>query len=516
MTVRFIKKTICFLLILFVLVFTSGCNNEIDTGSSASVVYEEVIEYVDNASGDSGKSENAEDIDASDTQDAIGSDTGENSNTDSSSANNTSQSENTSSDNAIQNENSNQDFVSSVNTSSQTTQSNDVSLDSTNKKQDSDLDSSDNSNSQTTSSDDDNNTSDFEEQPTKNVIIENSSTIKKYADTIMINGKKYNYVWGDEFSENTIDYSEALYDGSAPITDGKIWDTTGMLPWFSDISIPANPADREYYNHIKNGELVMKAGCFDWSKYEKGSTTFNYKSVSDDLKYASGGILTTRKTMVYRRGYAEIYAKLPLANGGWPAWWLRSTGSELIKYPDGSTEKDPIFTLEIDIFESWDYLGDKIYPNIHKWYKNTYDPTTDSVVDYNGYDITNKIIAKKNYEPTQFSCCPSRETFEIVDPDEYHTYGFWWTDTIMVFMVDGIDYFTFDLTEPFDGYSDGKYDYNQYMYFLLDCYMITPGAEWGGTAEQRYTGTGDTSDIEMNVKYIRLWQEDGKEDIILR
>ena len=84
----------------------------------------------------------------------------------------------------------------------------------------------------------------------------------------------------------------------------------------------------------------------------------------------------------------------------------------------------------------------------------------------------------------------------------------------MVFFVDGIDYFVFDLTKPFDNYSDGRYDYNQYMYFLFDMYMITPGASWGGAPEQRYTGTGDTSDLEMNVEYIRLWQESGKEDII--
>ena len=50
---------------------------------------------------------------------------------------------------------------------------------------------------------------------------------------------------------------------------------------------------------------------------------------------------------------------------------------------------------------------------------------------------------------------------------------------------------------------------------LLDMHMITPEATWGGKPEQRYSGTGDTSDLEMDVEYIRLWQEDGKEDIIV-
>jgi hypothetical protein len=83
-------------------------------------------------------------------------------------------------------------------------------------------------------------------------------------------------------------------------------------------------------------------------------------------------------------------------------------------------------------------------------------------------------------------------------------------------IVDGKVYFTVDLTTAYDGYCDGRYDYNQYMYFLFDSHLMTPGASWGGTQEQRYTGNGDTSDVEFNVEYIRLWQEEGKEDIILK
>ena len=356
----------------------------------------------------------------------------------------------------------------------------------------------------------------MQDQTNDNITIENNSSNDKYEKNIIVDGKKYSYVWGDEFTNDTIDYGDGLHSNS-PIKEGKIWDTTSMVPWFDDISIPAKPEDRKKYNYIKDGALTMKAGCFDWSN--QGNQTFNFKPINDKLKYAMGGVITTRKTMVFRKGYAEIRAKVPFLNGAWPAWWLRSTGSDLIKYPDGGTDKTPIYTWEIDIFEAWTYLGTTIYPNVHKWYKNTYDAKTDTVFDYEGNDITSKITGQKNRESSQFSCVvPNRKTynFDLDNFDDYHTYGFLWTDDKMAFSVDGKVYFTVDLTTAYDGYCDGRYDYNQYMYFLFDSHLMTPGASWGGTQEQRYTGNGDTSDVEFNVEYIRLWQEQGKEDIIIK
>ncbi len=450
-----LKKTVCFLMVVLMLVLTAGCKGMYETGLGSSVIYEEIVEHITETE--------------SNLQDTLPQD-----------------------NNSVNSGTTNKNEINSA------PQKPSVSSDSSN----------------IASSADDNYINPFEPHPSGDYIITNNSTPESYADTVTVNGKKYNYVWGDEFNGNSIDYSDGLYS-NGPIKQGKIWDTTGMVPWFDDISIPAVPKDRMKYNYIKDGKLTMKAGCFDWSN--QGQQTFNYKTVSDKLKYAMGGVLTTRKTMVYRKGYAEIYAKVPFDNGAWPAWWTRSTGSDLIKYPDGTTDDNPIYTLEIDIFEVWGYLGTTIYPNIHKWYKNTYNPVTKQVLDYNGIDITDNITVNKNQEPSQFSCqIPNRKTYSLNldNYDKYHTYGFLWTDTEMVFMVDGIDYFTADLTEPYDGYCDGKYDYNQYMYFLLDCHLMTPGASWGGNASQRYSGNGDTSDVEFDVEYIRLWQEEGKKDII--
>lgn len=352
-------------------------------------------------------------------------------------------------------------------------------------------------------------------------------------DSKIIDGKRYNYVWGDEFDSDTIDHGTVI---GAPIEKGKKWNTNGMMIYYPDFSTPADVEDRKKYNYIKDGELVMKAGCFDWSKYEKGSKTYTNTIVDEKLRFATGGVLTTCQTMVFRKGYAEIRAKLPFNNGAWPAWWTRSTGSPLIKYPEfgGTDDKDPVYTLEIDIFETWSFMGTKIYPNLHKWYRNRF--TSDGIPDYrgggyvhdyDGCDVTEKIVGEKNYEydykgrTFQFSCnkgsflLPEAKCYDLPNPEEYHTYGFLWTDEKMVFSVDGNDYYTIDLTQESDGYHDGKYGYNQYNYFLFDCDFMTDMAPLGGPPEQRYSGSGDTSDIEFKIQYIRLYQEQGKEDIII-
>ena len=352
-------------------------------------------------------------------------------------------------------------------------------------------------------------------------------------DSMIIRGKKYNYVWGDEFNEDTIDYVPLEQQIQAP----KKWKPTRMIQYYPDYDIPTRPEDMKRFNYIENGELVLKAGCFDWSKnYKVGDKGLTRHTITEAHKYADGGVLATRDTMVFRRGYAEIRAKMPFKNGAWSAWWTRSANSPIIKYPEfgGTDWKDPIYNLEIDIIEIWASQVAKVYPNIHKWYSNTFvsDGTTDGkgigkVYDYDGNDVTDQITEKQFYEYKQGKAHQftsniggiyekdARATYrEVENPDEYHTYGFLWTEEEMTMSIDGVEYFTMDITKDFDGYNDGKYGFNQYMYFLFDCHMRTPGS--GKRIDRCFGGTGDTNDIEMRIEYIRLYQEEGKEDIIIK
>ncbi len=355
-------------------------------------------------------------------------------------------------------------------------------------------------------------------------------------DSMVIKGKNYKLVWNDEFDKNSIHYGPFGEAASSP----EKWQITGMMGYYPDFYIPRDVEDIKKYSYTENGELVLKAGMFDWSKYNVGDDTYTGRKVTEELKYANGGVLATHNTMVYRKGYAEIRAKLPFNNSAWPAWWTRSTGSPLIKYEEfgGTDYTDPVYTFEIDMIECWAHLGEYVYPNIHKWYKNHFvsDGTTDrkgygKVFDYDGNDVTDQIdkdVVNIEYngegKATQFTAniggiyrkTGASRRYPLENANDYHTYGFLWTDEEMTFSIDGVDYYTLDLTKEFDGYHDGKYGWNQYMYFIFDNHIMTPMASWGGPPEKRFGGSGDTSDVEMRVDYIRLYQEEGKEDIITK
>lgn len=349
---------------------------------------------------------------------------------------------------------------------------------------------------------------------------------------IVVRGKKYNYVWGDEFEENSISYAPPSEKVTAPYK----WKTTGMMPIYRDLNVPSNVEDLKRFNYIKDGKLTLKAGAYDWSKYV-GQKSHIGHTITQEHKYANGGVLSTCDTMVFRKGYAELRAKIPFHNGVWTAWWTRSTESDIIYYKEyGTDQHDHNFSLEIDIFETWAYLAPIVWPCIHKWYMDRFvsDGTTDfkgcgRVFDRDGKDITDEINGHKNVTyksngEAQFFTCgigdgfikdANDRNYYLPEPDKWHTYGFLWTDEEMTFSIDGEEYFTFKFCD-FDGYHDDKYGYNQYMYFLLDCKLMTPSAGYGGPPEQRYGGTGDNSPVAFEVEYLRLYQEEGKEDIIIK
>ncbi len=325
-----------------------------------------------------------------------------------------------------------------------------------------------------------------------------------------VNNKMYNYVWGDEFEDSSVDFTES-----------DTWNITHMMGYYSDFEVaPKNEIRR--FTYANDGKLVLTAGKFDFTPYIGKKHYLKNQIITKDFKYANGGVLTTSERMVYRRGYAELRASVPTNNGSWPAWWMRSTGSSLIRYEDGSSYLNPIFTLEVDIFECYSHLGDKVQPNLHKWYKNTYNLSTGDVRGYDGSIVTSKsdmykYIGADDPDQKQFSTAVSRtrgwQQLNLASmgstTEEWHTYGFLWTDKKMDFIVDGNTYYSIDLTTPFDGFDDGRYGYNQYMYFLLDNHIYTPAAG----KSSKYSSS--LPDPKFEIDYIRLYQLDGEKDIII-
>ena len=170
-------------------------------------------------------------------------------------------------------------------------------------------------------------------------------------------------------------------------------------------------------------------------------------------------------------------AKVPFGKGYWPSFWMVQR-EEFMK---GG------YMTEIDIFEIFG-TKDTVVPNIHKWYRDGSGKHTQRGSGGQVYKFTE--LANLN--------------------DEYHTYGFYWDETKMVFSVDGKDYATFDIT------AEGDYDkampvdgFHEPAYIILNNFLFTPEGSWCPTGAMVDDNTKYPS--VYTVDYIRLWQgENGK------
>jgi len=181
--------------------------------------------------------------------------------------------------------------------------------------------------------------------------------------------------------------------------------------------------------------------------------------------------------------YLEMSARVPFISGAWPSLWANSNGAL------NNTKTKP-YTIEVDIFEVFSSV-DSLVPNIHKW-RGQDEPS-----QYNSHHYVNG----EKVPATPF-------TFENSDnlSNEYHTYGFKWTETEMIMSVDGNEYMTFDLTKDFDG-KDGMEGYKVPISLLINNHMFAPDVELIG-------GASNVNNLDLPYEYdidwIRLYQIPGK------
>lgn len=273
-----------------------------------------------------------------------------------------------------------------------------------------------------------------------------NSNSEAYKTAVPVGGQTYHYVWGDEFdSGDTVnidgtDYSTVSYDKW--LLRNKTVDTTDdHKTEFAYISA-ATDAQAPGINAVSDGKLTLKRGI----------------NSSTDM-YASG--ISSKNSMLYKRGYAEMLVTLPSDGYAFPAWWLLTSPNVYTNYGvqrslygkvyelndsgiykfDGTTSifsaddpttfqyKLPTQTLEIDIFEiiqrpSYsDYTSElsksedyDVSFNIHKWYSHATvkDDNTLTVYDLDWANVetnggfTNKLLTAngsngENYTGTNTS-----------------------------------------------------------------------------------------------------------------
>ena len=269
------------------------------------------------------------------------------------------------------------------------------------------------------------------------------------SDFVSVVKGDYKYVWGDEFSGNSLDMNKWCFEDKMG--------GTSMMPCLRDSNVV----------NVNEGLLKLTAVRY-------------YNPALPMAQYATNSSVCTQNTMSYKYGYLEIRAKVPFKQGAWPSFWLVS-GDALNKE---SSKYD--YDTEIDIFEVFS-SADTLIPNIHKWYHDG----THSM--YNGNHYKQK--SSKSY------------VFDKMDNlvNEYHTYGFEWTPEKMVMSVDGADYMTYDLKENFDGKSNME-GFNAPLLIIFNNFIYAP--DQNETNESNKVNNRNLP-FEYFIDYIRLYQRPG-------
>jgi hypothetical protein len=228
-----------------------------------------------------------------------------------------------------------------------------------------------------------------------------------------------------------------------------------------------NTARREN-SYIENGNLVLEAR----REFYQEATTNQFTSAR----------MLTQGRFAFKYGTLEARIKLPnTANGLWPAFWMLGNNFDAVMWPECG---------EIDIVEAGSKQGiqeglqnRKINAAIH------YDTVDDGTFDPDTYDFDAGWLDA----PVDLSL-------------DYHIYKLEWTPTAVTASLDGVPYWSFDIT------ADYLREFHQPHYPILNIAI--------GSWPTGYTGIYDPAGItapfpaKMYVDYIRLYSHPDTEIVL--
>lgn len=197
---------------------------------------------------------------------------------------------------------------------------------------------------------------------------------------------------------------------------------------------------------VEDGHLIIEA----------------HKENFEKSQYTSARIVTKEKgDWLY--GKFEFRAKLPEGRGTWPAIWMLSTDWEYGGWPESG---------EIDIMEHVGYAQDTVHGTIH-------------TKSYNHIIGTQKA--------GQFVLANAS--------NEFHTYGFEWTDSSMVWSIDGEEYFEFKNEKK----TFKEWPFDKRFHLILN---LAIGGNWGG----KYGVDESIVSRQMVVDYVKVYQKVTKKE----
>jgi hypothetical protein len=240
----------------------------------------------------------------------------------------------------------------------------------------------------------------------------------KFTSTKPVKGPSYTYtdlVWEDDFN-----------------TDGA----PDPTKWTYDLGA-GGWGNGELQTYTNNSENVVIEG---------GSLKINAKA--NGAGYTSAR-LKSQGLYEVTYGRVEVRAKLPAAQGTWPAIWMLGANFSTVGWPASG---------EIDIMEQTG--GDK-----------------------------NSIAGSLHYTGNSGGNGPTQSTAITNASTEFHNYTVEWSDSKIEFFLDGVSYhvFTNDATTPFNA-----------DFFLI--FNVAMGGTLGGTVDPAFT-----EDV-MEIDYVKVFQ----------
>ena len=267
--------------------------------------------------------------------------------------------------------------------------------------------------------------------------------------------KTYRPVWADDFEGNEVDTTK--------------WDII----------------DEEY---TKKDDTTGKSGQNGKRAWRKPENVLIYDGyfhsvfTQDDGNYYSG-TLRTYTTMTFKYGYVEMSSITPKGSGFWSTLWMSSANVKENTFQSG-------YSMEVDIAENFGNAA-VTDANAHVWPKGV---GTSLGYEHRSFDDVRANESKYSVQKTDGKLLS----------EDFHTFGYLWTEDYIAFTADGKIYCDLNLNEP--GFEDYKAAYTENLVNLrlagtagfCNCPlpMEATDEEWANTNQ-------------FIVDYVHLYQLDG-------
>ena len=288
----------------------------------------------------------------------------------------------------------------------------------------------------------------------------------------------YKFVWGDEFDGDTLNPEK--------------WTLNAKMGGNERVKLSDDP-DTVF---VKDGKLHLVA-----HKTEDGTYKVPISVVTQD-------------TMNFKYGYAEIKAKVPYMNGVWPSYWTQSTANRRLA-PLLEPEVKGVMA-EVDMFEI--FANNRVAANYIKWVLDK-DPENP--------DRPRTWYYANAYRTQAWTF--SEEAFKTIN-DEYHIYGYEWTEDFIRMYFDGEIYGEFQIKDSYTKNDTDEYFedtvpiyndrtgtdmscFHDPQYLIFNNHLFDEGVS---TANKSVTEFPDFTSATYSIEYCRVFKKDGVGDFMAK